>query len=202
MISRLRCSRTGQRSGESWPGSYRTCRSFPCLPSRAAVSATYRALADAPLGLPVQAREVFRVEGLSGHECGDHFYLTEGTSLLHLQRSQGQGTAQLVPAFAQQPQLLRHQFWAVGLVKLLRPLGLYGLHAAGLVTPPDGGMLLVGGSGSGKSTLTIGLVRQGCGYLSDDALLLRPQPEGVEALAFRKPFSIDAEWPRPIVTSP
>jgi len=51
----------------------------------------------------------------------------------------------------------------------------------------------VGGSGSGKSTLTIGLVRQGCGYLSDDALLLRQQPEGVEALTFRKPFSIDED---------
>jgi len=36
-------------------------------------------------------------------------------------------------------------------------------------------------------------VRQGCGYLSDDALLLRQQPEGVEALAFRKPFSIDED---------
>jgi hypothetical protein len=93
----------------------------------------------------------------------------------------------------QQPQLLRQQFWAVGLLKLLRPLGLYGLHAAGIVIHPDRGMLLVGGSGSGKSTLTIGLVRQGCGYLSDDALLLRQQPEGVEALAFRKPFSIDAD---------
>ena len=37
------------------------------------------------------------------------------------------------------------------------------------------------------------VVRQGWGYLSDDALLLRQQPEGVEALAFRKPFSIDAD---------
>ena len=143
--------------------------------------------------LPVRAREVFRAEGLCGLEHGDNFYLTEGTSLLHLQPGEGQGTAQLVPAFVQQPQILRQQFWAVGLLKLLRPLGLYGLHAAGIVTHPDRGMLLVGGSGSGKSTLAIGLVRQGCGYLSDDALLLRQQPEGVEALAFRKPFSIEAD---------
>jgi hypothetical protein len=142
--------------------------------------------------MPVQAREVFRAEGLCGLEHGDNFYLTEGTSLLHLQPGEGQGTAQLAPTFVRQPQLLRQQFWAVGLLKLLRPLGLYGLHAAGIVTHPDHSLLLVGGSGSGKSTLTIGLVRQGCGYLSDDALLLRQQPEGVEALAFRKPFSIDA----------
>jgi hypothetical protein len=146
-----------------------------------------------PLDLPAPAREVFRAEGLCGLAYGDDFYLTEGTSLLHLQPGEGQGTAQLVPAFVQQPQLLRQQFWAVGLLKLLRPLGLYGLHAAGMVTHPDRGILLVGGSGSGKSTLTIGLVQQGWSYLSDDALLLRQQPEGVEALAFRKPFSIDAD---------
>jgi hypothetical protein len=112
---------------------------------------------------------------------------------LHLQPGEGQGSAQLVPAFGQQPRLLRQQFWAVGLLKLLRPLGLYGLHAAGIVASPNVGMLLVGGSGSGKSTLTIGLVRRGWGYLSDDALLLRQQPEGVEALALRQPFSIDAD---------
>jgi hypothetical protein len=140
----------------------------------------------------VHAREVFRAEGLCGLEHGDDFYLTEGTSLLHLQPGEGQGIAQLIPAFVQQPQLLRQQFWAVGLLKLLRPLGLYGLHAAGMVSHPNCSLLLVGGSGSGKSTLTIGLVQQGWGYLSDDALLLRQQPEGVEALAFRQPFSIDA----------
>jgi len=146
-----------------------------------------------PQGLPAPAREVFRAEGLCGLACGDDFYLTEGTSLLHLQPAQGQGIAQLVPAFVHQPLLLRQQFWALGLLKLLRPLGLYGLHAAGIAAYPDLGILLVGGSGSGKSTLTIGLIRQGWGYLSDDALLLRQQPQGVEALAFRKPFSIDAD---------
>jgi hypothetical protein len=50
----------------------------------------------------------------------------------------------------------------------------------------------VGPSGSGKSTLTIGLVRQGWRYLSDDAILLRQQPEGVAALAFRRPVYVDA----------
>jgi hypothetical protein len=145
---------------------------WPCL--RLAVHWQAR-----PQDLPVQAREVFRAEGLCGLQHGDDFYLTEGTSLLHLQPGAGQGTAQLVPAFMQQPQFLRQQFWAVGLPKLLRPLGLYGLHAAGIVTYANRSILLVGGSGSGKSSLTIGLVRQGWGYLSDDALLLRRQPGGV-----------------------
>jgi hypothetical protein len=67
---------------------------------------------------------------------------------------------------------------------------LYALHAAGVRAPGGGTILLIGPSGSGKSTLAYGLVRQGWGYLSDDALLLRRQANGVDAVAFRKPFSV------------
>lgn len=95
------------------------------------------------------------------------------------------GDALLAPAFFHQPPLLRHQFWAFGVLKLLRALGLYGLHAAGLVARIGCGLLLVGDSGYGKSTLTIGLVRQGWGYLSDDAVLLRRVSEEIEAVALR-----------------
>jgi hypothetical protein len=142
--------------------------------------------------LPCTARQVFQAEGLCGLEDGDDFYLTESTSCLHLQVSKGQGAAHLSPAFVGQPLLLRQRFWAWGLLKLVRSRGLYGLHAAGLVSPTGEGLLIVGGSGSGKSTLTIGLLRQGWHYLSDDAVLLRAQPAGVDALALRKPFSVDA----------
>ena len=62
-----------------------------------------------------------------------------------------------------------------------------------LVTKGGLGLLLVGPSGSGKSTLAIGLIRHGWHYLSDDAVLLRSQAEGVEALALRKHFYIDAD---------
>jgi hypothetical protein len=54
------------------------------------------------------------------------------------------------------------------------------------------GLLVVGASGNGKSTLALGLVRAGWSYLSDDALLLRPTPDGVEALALRQGLYIDA----------
>jgi HPr serine kinase-like protein len=139
------------------------------------------------------AREVFQIDGLCGREQGNDFYLSEGTSLLHLQILKGEGEATLVPSFFQQPPLLQQRFWGFGLLKLLRPLGLYGLHAAGVVSPTGLGLLMVGKSGCGKSTLAIQLIRQGWGYLSDDAVLLRLQPGGVEALAFRKPFSINID---------
>jgi hypothetical protein len=142
--------------------------------------------------LPRTAREVFSAEGLQGFEGAEAFYLTAGASLLSLQPTQGRGEAHLAPTFVAQPHTLQQRFWSVGLLKLLRPLGLYALHAAGMVTPHGQGLLIVGPSGSGKSTLALGLVRQGWGYLSDDAVLLRGQSHAVEALALRKPFSIEA----------
>jgi hypothetical protein len=88
--------------------------------------------------------------------------------------------------------LAQANFWCFGLLKLLRPLGIYSLHAAAL-SPVDGkGLLLVGAPGSGKSTLAIGLIREGWRYLSDDAVLLRDGSEYVEALACRKSFYVDA----------
>lgn len=122
--------------------------------------------------VPPTAREVFRAEGFWGLECGDEFYLTDGASLLYLQVERGRGEAWLAPAFAAKPMSLRRTFWAFSLLKLLRPLGLYSLHAAGVVSGHGRGLLIIGGSGSGKSTLALGLLRQGWGLLSDDAVYL------------------------------
>jgi hypothetical protein len=142
---------------------------------------------------PRTAREVFSADGFSGIEDGGDFYLTDGASLLHLQTSRGRADAHLSPLFLEKPATLRHNFWAFGLLRLLRPRGFYSLHAAGVVAWPGQGLLIVGASGRGKSTLAIGLIRHGWGYLSDDAVLLRQHPEGVEAFACRKHFYIDAE---------
>jgi hypothetical protein len=135
---------------------------------------------------------VFRDYGFCGREHGDAFFLTDGASLLHLQPQQGQGEALLAPSFFAKPALVRRHFWVFGLLKLLRPFGFYNLHAAGVINPTGKGLLVIGASGSGKSTLTIGLIRHGWSYLSDDVVLLRLQPYGVEALAGRKHFYVDA----------
>ena len=145
------------------------------------------------LRAPPWARELFRADGFSALVSGDDFYLTDGSSLLYLQPGQGQGTASIAPSFFTKHPLLQSNFWAFGLLKLLRPLGLYSLHAAAVVAKQGLGLLIVGPSGSGKSTLAIGLIRHGWRYLSDDAVLLRSQTEKVEALALRKHFYIDAD---------
>jgi hypothetical protein len=148
-------------------------------------------LSDQGLTLPPTAREVLREDGLHGLESESDFYLTDGASLLHLEPRKGRGEARLAPSFFLKPSALREKFWAFGLLKLMRPMGIYALHAAGLVAESGLGVLVVGESGSGKSTLTIALIRGGWRYLSDEAVLLRSRPDGVEALAFRRHFYVD-----------
>ena len=148
------------------------------------------------LRAPPWAHELFRADGFSALVSGDDFYLTDGSSLLYLQPGQGQGTACIAPSFFTKRPLLQSNFWAFSLLKLLRPLGLYSVHAAAVVAKGGLGLLIIGPSGSGKSTLAIGLIRHGWNYLSDDAVLLRSHAEGVEALALRKHFYIDADAAR------
>jgi len=143
--------------------------------------------------IPHQARQVFEVEGFGGYETGQDFYLTYGPSCFHLQSLEGRGVAYLASSFSDQSPLLQQKFLAYGLIRLLRPLGLFSLHAACLLSPDGVGVLIVGSSGSGKSTLTIGLIRKGWGYLSDDAVLLRKRSEAVEAMALRRHCFIDAQ---------
>jgi hypothetical protein len=145
------------------------------------------------LNVPPAAREVFRADGFCVQESGDDLYLTDGSTLLHLQPTQGRGSAFIAPSFLAKPPLLQHNFWAFGLLKLLRPLGLYSLHAAAIVASEGLSILIIGPSGSGKSTLALGLIRQGWRYLSDDAVLVSCYENRVEALALRKHFYIDAD---------
>jgi hypothetical protein len=152
----------------------------------------YVSSSNRPFRLPANCRELFRADGFVGCEIADEFYLTDGSSVFHLRPTRREAYARLAPVFDGKPPLTQSNFWCFGLLKLLRPLGIYSLHAAGLA-PTDGkGVLLAGAPGSGKSTLTIGVIRQGWKYLSDDAVLLREGAEGVEALGCRRSFYIDA----------
>jgi len=138
-------------------------------------------------------RVVSQDDALEVREIGEDVYVSEGASLLHVRPQCGRATAQIASSFDERPLQLRQRFWAHGILTLLRPLGLYGLHAAGVATPQGVNLLIVGPSGSGKSTMTIGLIRAGGSFLSDDAILLRAVPDGIDALTLRKPFSVNAE---------
>ncbi|MDR4495013.1 MAG: hypothetical protein R3B74_11430 [Nitrospirales bacterium] len=84
-------------------------------------------------------------------------------------------------------------FWMAILISLLQSRETYMIHAAGLGTPEGEGVIFVAPSGSGKSTLTLGLIRKGWTYLSDDILFLRSSGACIEAFAGRKTFYVVKE---------
>jgi len=149
-------------------------------------------ISSGPIDIPPSAREVFREGPLTGWQAEDVHYLSDGSSRLQIEHRLKQMRAWLVPGFGDRPHLQQQRLWIAGLVKLLQSERFFALHAAGLVSSSGEGLLIVGASGSGKSTLAAGLVLSGWRYLGDDTLLLRPSDGGVEALAFRKPFSLDS----------
>jgi hypothetical protein len=73
----------------------------------------------------------------------------------------------------------------------MRRIGLYELHAAGVVEPTSGvGALLIGNSNCGKSTITTRLANDGWGYLSDDMLILSETNGRIEARGLRRHFAV------------
>ena len=142
--------------------------------------------------VPASARELFHADGFRGFEADDDFYLSDGSTTFHHHTLTAEGEVALSPSFFAKPFSLQRNFWAFALVKLLRSLGIFSLHAAG-VTRDGPGVLIIGAPGSGKSTLAIGLIRLGWKYLSDDALLLRNDSDKIEALAFRKSFYVNTD---------
>ncbi len=83
---------------------------------------------------------------------------------------------------------------AYALPAALRRIGLYDLHAAGLIEPDSGCCFIFPGmSMSGKTSLTIRLAATGWHYLSDDMLVINESERGVEVRGLRRPFQTSAE---------
>ena len=88
----------------------------------------------------------------------------------------------LQPEADQQLWLATHPLFTIPMQEMLKRIGIYGIHAAGLARNGRS-LLLQGTSGCGKSTLTIALLRAGFDWLSDDLVLLDPSSD-LETLAF------------------
>ena len=74
----------------------------------------------------------------------------------------------------QRADILQHLFWNINSESTRRTGDLLLIHAGAVLTPAGDGLLLPAPSGSGKTTLVAGLVRQGFGYLSDEAGAIDP----------------------------
>lgn len=104
----------------------------------------------------------------AAHEVPTYGFTSDGASYrLLLQRE--------VLAESRDPRdVLNHFSWHVNSEAMLNAKDQVVIHAGAVVTPAGGAVLLPGPSGSGKTGLVAGLVRQGFGYLSDEAGAIDP----------------------------
>jgi hypothetical protein len=141
---------------------------------------------------PESAKALVSSPSLRVLKNGNVCYLIKGNSVFQLELTKSIGTGIMGADFWKRPPKSKQEFFMLPLLWLLRPNGMYALHANGIVK--DGiGFLFVGGTGSGKSTTAFSLIRQGWEFLSDDVTLLRSNSEKIEAMAFVKGFSIDPQ---------
>ena len=99
------------------------------------------------------------------------------------------GTGKISEDFWTASHQSQREFFHIGLVMMLRQQGLFGVHA-NVLQKDERGLMIVGSPGCGKTTMSLGLIQDGWAYLSDDYVMLRSSPHGVEALPFRRGFSV------------
>ena len=87
-----------------------------------------------------------------GHSYADTLVTPLNDSFLDLDLSRGTGVGRIQDDFWLSPMAYQREFFLIGLLMLLHPLGLYGVHANGL-SRHGRGCLVVGHSGRGKTTL-------------------------------------------------
>jgi hypothetical protein len=147
-------------------------------------------LSLAPQPLPPPAcpgTPVMQTAGLTVRRTETLFYLVCRTSSLTVDPVTGRAWGHLDATFWQAPVQAQRDFLMLALLAMAHRHRRYGLHANGL-RDDNTQLLIVGPSGSGKTSLALSLLARGWRHLGDDVVLLRPQTDGVDALAFRRDF--------------
>lgn len=143
----------------------------------------------------VSGETVIEFPGFSAIRTDRGYHLRSRGAYLTVDLAAGRATGALSLSFISTPIEEQRGFFTVPILLLLAEHGLFGLHA-GSVAWDDQGFLLVGHSGCGKTTLTGALARSGWQYLGDDTVLLRREPDGIEARSFSGPFHCTATMRR------
>lgn len=133
--------------------------------------------------------------GVTGWREGDTVFFRAGDCVANVCLHQECAILRLPPSLLSDTQALRSNVFNASIMSillLLRSSGHFSLHAAALEVAGKG-VLIVAPSDSGKSTLSYCLVRAGWRFLSDDAILLTEDQEGVRAVPFRRHFGLDEE---------
>jgi hypothetical protein len=155
------------------------------------VDYTLRVSCDKPPHVPPQP-ETFEVQRGICHTDWQSYYLFIDESLI-LVRAPPSKQAEVwigESSHARHPVALANVM-SYAMQAAMRRIGLFELHAAGVVEPTKGvGALIIGNSNCGKSALTIRLAHDGWGYLSDDMLLLDENRGKIVARGVRRIFTI------------
>jgi hypothetical protein len=159
-----------------------------------ALDYTVRISCDKPPRVPPQL-ETFDIQRGLCHTDWQNYYLLIDESLILVHAPPSKITEVWIgeSAHARHPVAIAN-LMSYAMQAAMRRVGLYELHAAGVVEPKTGvGTLFIGNSNCGKSTLTVRLVSEGWKYLSDDMLFLSGNNGRVEARGLRRIFSISPD---------
>lgn len=124
--------------------------------------------------IPTHARTALRYYSLKAFMDQGRTYFTDFRSYLTLEPDGKKAVAFISPETMEESGMhfFTHIFFTISLYELLRHLGVYFLHSAGLVSPGGRSYVFPASAGQGKSTLVVYLLRQGYKYLSDDTVFL------------------------------
>jgi hypothetical protein len=132
-------------------------------------------------------------------ELPDQLRAYAGTKLVAL-CDMGRSEARFMLADGTQDELELHAqtLFTVFLLELMKRVGRYGLHAAG-ISVDGAGLVIAGPSGAGKSTLTV-LALNSLGsrtaFMGDDMLFMRTGASGVTVLGWPEPIDVSGRTVR------
>jgi len=143
--------------------------------------------------LPRGSKLLYKYFPLSAYSSPDGLHLLKGNSYhMYLKPEQGYAKGWIARGSMTFDSFAR--VFSLVLSELLSARGLFYLHSACLSDRSGNGWLICGWPRSGKTTLSLGFIKAGFSYLSDDAVLLKRVGRGrVESLSLRKALRIKSK---------
>jgi hypothetical protein len=130
--------------------------------------------------------------GLTVYRCREKFVITDARSYVSVSPDTLTAEGVIAPSAPEARYNPAFYYVTISLLLLSRRLGYFPVHA-GAVSRDGCTVLFLGDSDTGKSTTTMGLVRRGWQYLSDDSVALFDAEGSVGALSMRREFCVDAD---------
>jgi hypothetical protein len=171
---------------------WQTVFQLPQCPCDGTPTFRFRLCGERALPCPPQATPLRTRGSLQIWRTLDAFYLQSGDGVLAVNMAQGKVEGLLPPTFWGQPLNQQRELFSFALFFLLRPHGLYALHANALENQTHA-LIIAAPSGSGKTTLTLTLMAAGWRCVGDDVLLAEVNADGVVVHPLRRGVSSTRE---------